>query len=97
MARTRYVVAYDIRNNRRLHQVHSTVKEFGYALQYSVFICDLDRGEKATLRAKLADVVNHAVDSIVFMELGDINSRGKECFEFMGVRSALPTGGSIIV
>nr|VTP00250.1 CRISPR-associated endoribonuclease Cas2 [Mycobacterium riyadhense] len=84
MKRIRYLIAYDIRDDRRLREVHAIAKKFGYALQYSVFICDLDQGEKYAMRLELGKAVNQAVDSVVFVNLGDPSSRGSECFEFMG-------------
>ena len=49
MSRRRYVVAYDIREPKRLRQVHSAMKAFGYPLQYSVFVCDLDGMERVSV------------------------------------------------
>jgi CRISPR-associated protein Cas2 len=97
--RTRYLIAYDIRDDRRLREVHSVAKKFGYALQYSVFICDLDQREKYAMRLELAKAVDHAVDSVVFVNLGDPSSRGTECFEFMGAggHADLPNGGALIL
>ncbi|WP_366526311.1 CRISPR-associated endonuclease Cas2 [Mycobacterium sp.] len=99
MKRVRYLVAYDIRDDRRLREVHTIAKKFGYALQYSVFICDLDEREKYGMRLELAHAVNHSVDSVVFVNLGEPNSRGAECFEFIGAngRADLPNGGPVIL
>ncbi|BCQ09470.1 CRISPR-associated endoribonuclease Cas2 [Mycobacterium heckeshornense] len=99
MKRIRYLVAYDIRDDRRLREVHSIAKKYGYALQYSVFICDLDEGEKYSMCLELGKAVNHAVDSLVFVNLGDPSSRGTECFEFIGAsgRVELPTRGPTII
>lgn len=99
MKRTRFLVAYDIRDDRRLREIHTVVKKFGYPLQYSVFICDLDQREKCAMRFELEQVVNHVEDSVVFVNLGDPSSRGNECFEFIGAgsRADLPTGGPVIL
>lgn len=91
------MVAYDIREPRRLRRVHSTMKEFGYALQYSVFICDLDAIEKVALREKIGKVMHQGQDSLAIIDLGDAASRGVECFEFMGVAGPLPPIGPRIV
>jgi len=95
--RRRYLVAYDIREPRRLRQVHSAMKGFGYPLQYSVFLCDLDASEKILLRHAVGDLINHHEDSLAIVDLGDPGRRGIECFEFMGVVSPLPAMGSQIV
>lgn len=100
MKRIRYLVAYDIRDDRRLREVHAIAKKFGYALQYSVFICDIDQGEKYAMRIELGQAINQAVDSVIFVNLGDPSSRGSECFEFMGAGgnvTDLPGGGPVIL
>ncbi len=97
MSRRRYIVAYDIRDPKRLRKVHSTMKAFGYALQYSVFICDLDRSEKLRLREALDKVIHHTADSVVLVDLGDPHVRGVECFEFMAQVPLLPRSGARIV
>lgn len=97
MARRRYLVAYDIREPKRLRDVHKTMKSFGYALQYSVFICDLDGSEKIHLRQALGEVIHHVLDSVILVDLGDAKVRGVECFEFMGTVHGLPRQGPRIL
>lgn len=97
VARRRYLVAYDIRESKRLREVHKTMKGFGYPLQYSVFICDLDAIEKIGLRQAVGERMNQREDSVVLVDLGDPGSRGIECFEFMGVGPPLPRAGPTIV
>ncbi|MEQ8716398.1 MAG: CRISPR-associated endonuclease Cas2 [Acidimicrobiales bacterium] len=96
--RTRFLVAYDIRDDGRLRQVAKCVEGYGNRLQYSVFLCDLSAVEMLRLRTELRDVIDHRVDSIAFVELGSPDSRGRHCFDFMGMRPQLPrTGGPTIV
>lgn len=95
MARRRYLVAYDISDDVRLRFVHTTAKAFGYALQYSVFLCDLDKVELVKLKWALGRVIHHGEDRVVIIDLGDADlSR----FEFMGVRPdlRLPSGPTIV-
>lgn len=95
--RRRYLVAYDIRDDVRLRRVHKTVKGFGWSMQYSVFICDLDPIELLDLRKRLGDEINHAVDSIAFIDLGEPHERGRQCFSFMGSSAPLPTAGPVVI
>jgi CRISPR-associated protein Cas2 len=90
MARRRYIVAYDIRDEKRLRGIHKTMKGFGYPLQYSVFVCDLNKSEKIQMKQSLGDLIHHTEDSIAVIDLGDPEVRGVECFEFMGVFHSLP-------
>jgi len=97
MERRRYLVAYDIREDSRLRQIHKAMKGFGYALQYSVFVCDLDAMEKGNMMVALADVINQKVDSIAIVDLGEATRRGMECFEFLGPNRGLPGSSARIV
>jgi CRISPR-associated protein Cas2 len=91
--RRRYLVAYDIRDSVRLRKVHSVVTGYGYPLQYSVFVCDLNKSEKISLMSDLRKVTDQRRDSVVFIDLGLPNERGTECFEFLGTRRRLPIDG----
>lgn len=73
------------------------MKSFGYRLQYSVFLCDLDVTEKVALRRELGAVINHRRDRVAIVDLGDSTTQGMDCFEFMGERAPLPHQGPTIV
>lgn len=95
--RRRYIVAYDIRDDVRLRRVHDVVRSYGSRLQYSVFLCDLSSVEKIGLWADLRPVMNHHVDSVMFVDLGPSSGRGTACFEFLGPAPELPREGPTIV
>ena len=95
--RTRYIVSYDISDAKRLRHVHKTVKGFGWPMQYSVFICDLDEVEMLILKREVGEIIHHGEDSVAFINLGPPSHRGRECFSFMGVRTELPTSGPTII
>lgn len=94
VARRRYLLAYDISEPARLRATHKTAKRYGYPLQYSLFVCDLDRTELVSLRWDIGKVINHAQDRVAIIDVGDA---GKVGFEFLGVRPVIPTGGPTIV
>lgn len=95
--RRRYLVAYDIREPRRLRHVFKTMKEYGEHLQYSVFLCDLDGVEKPGLLMHLGSILDHRVDSVVIVDLGEAVGRGALCFEFLGARLPLPDSTSATI
>lgn len=97
MDRRRYLVAYDICDAVRLRRVHKSMKGFGYPLQYSVFVCDLDASEKIALKIEILPIMDQRADSVVLVDLGDPQKRGLECFEFLGVSRSLPKHGPGIV
>jgi CRISPR-associated protein Cas2 len=50
LARRRYLVAYDIREDRRLRNVATCMEGYGERIQYSVFVCDLSDQEAVLMR-----------------------------------------------
>ncbi len=59
-----YVVAYDIRDARRLAKVHKRTIAVGLRLNYSVYAADLDGRAKAALVADLSRLIDPAVDDV---------------------------------
>ncbi|WP_420614236.1 CRISPR-associated endonuclease Cas2 [Candidatus Spongiisocius sp.] len=96
-SRRRYLVAYDIRDDKRLRLVYKTMKGYGWRMQYSVFICDLDRMELLSLKTDLGAIIHHAVDSIAMIDLGSPHERGSDCFQFMGAVHGMPDSGPVIL
>ena len=94
MARRRYLVAYDICDDRRLRQVCKTMEGHGDRLQYSVFVCDLNRTELIRLRATVERQMRLAEDSVVIVDLGGtVDAR----FTFLGRSRRLPATGPQII
>jgi CRISPR-associated protein Cas2 len=91
----RYLVGYDISDDKRLRLVHRCARRFGYPLQYSLFICDLGRIDLAKMKWELGELILHTVDRVVFIDLGD--PRHERQFDFLGVRPRLPTSGPTII
>jgi CRISPR-associated protein Cas2 len=95
--RKRYLVCYDIRDPTRLRRVHKTMKRFGWSMQYSVFVCDLDDREIYDLRGAIGSVMKHDVDSVALIDCGDPAERGRACFSFLGPIPDLPTAGPVVI
>ncbi len=70
MSRHRYLVCYDVREEKRLRRVHRTMLGYGDPLQYSVFLCDLSGVERVLMETSLRDVVNLREDSVLIVDLG---------------------------
>ncbi len=68
--RTRYLLAYDISNPRRLRRVHGVAIRFGYPLQYSVFVCDLDVVAFVALVDALRSEIHEREDRVSLFDLG---------------------------
>lgn len=92
--RRRYLIAYDIADPVRLRRVCKVMEGNGDRLQYSVFICDLARGELMMVRTKAEDQMVMSEDSIVIVDLGNVDAAR---FTFIGRRRPLPRSGPQIV
>ena len=84
MARTRYLVSYDIANPKRLRQVAKVCQSFGSRIQYSVFECPLDDLRLENLRAELTSIIHHEDDQILFVSLGQESSKSPFRIESLG-------------
>jgi CRISPR-associated protein Cas2 len=65
-----YVVAYDIASPRRWRRVFRIMEGYGEWLQLSVFQCRLNRRRQIELKLALAEVINHADDHVIILDLG---------------------------
>lgn len=89
--RSRYLVAYDIREPGRLRRVHEVVLDFGDMLQYSVYICDLTKLELSRLRVALRVVLHLDVDSVSIFDLGPARGRSATRVEHLGPTPGMPS------
>jgi CRISPR-associated protein Cas2 len=89
MSRRRYLLAYDIRDDRRLRAVANCVEGYGHRMQYSVFLCDLSPTELVYLRGDLEQVIRPSEDSIMLIDLG--REDNPSSIVFLGRHNRLPT------
>jgi CRISPR-associated protein Cas2 len=92
--RTRYLVMYDIRDQRRLRHVHAVVLDYGDFLQYSVYLCDLTRAELVGLRAALRREIHADLDTISIFDLGPPQGRTARAVEHLGRPPRMPEPGA---
>jgi CRISPR-associated protein Cas2 len=83
--RNRYLVTYDVCNERRLRRVFKKMKGFGLHLQLSVFECELSARELAVMTSALDPLLNHALDQVLIADLGPADGRGGECVRSLGL------------
>jgi CRISPR-associated protein Cas2 len=95
MARRRYLVAYDIRDDRRLRNVASCMEGYGTRIQYSVFICDLSDQEAVLMRGDVEIRMKHSEDSVMIIDLGRAGDSSR--FLFLGHHEKLPASSAVIV
>jgi CRISPR-associated protein Cas2 len=83
--RTSYLVCYDIANDKRLHQVFKTCKNYGDHLQYSVFECDLNPTEFLRMQQELMEIISCTRDQVLFIALGPSETRGDRVITALGM------------
>lgn len=95
MARRRFLIAYDIRDDKRLRAVAGCVEGYGARIQYSVFIGDLSVREKILMRGDIERLIKHTEDSVMIIDLGPAEDVSR--FLFLGRREPLPRSGPVVV
>ena len=79
-----FLVAYDVVDDKLRTRLHKKLKGYGEALQYSLFQCRLTPSERLTLRSETWDLINHATDRILLIDLGPEDGRGMLSMESWG-------------
>ncbi len=95
MARRRYLVAYDIRDDRRLRSIAGCMEGYGERIQYSVFICDLSDREMIGMRTDVEALMKMTEDSVMVIDLGQAGDSSR--FLFLGHHDKLPSSTAVVI
>ena len=95
MARRRYLVAYDIRDDRRLRSIAGCMESYGTRIQYSVFVCDLSDREMILMRGDVEALMKKSEDSVMVVDLGQAGDSSR--FLFLGHHEKLPSSTAVII
>jgi CRISPR-associated protein Cas2 len=79
-----YIVTYDICDPKRLRRVFKTMKGFGEHMQLSVFQCDLPEMDLVRMRLALSEIIHHAEDQVLIIDLGPTEGRPIKSIESLG-------------
>ena len=82
--RQTYIVSYDVCDPKRLRKVFKLLRGWGDHLQYSVFRCELNHRELVELRTKLAKLIHHDEDQVMFVDVGPVEGRGSTSMSAIG-------------
>ena len=85
-AARRYLVAYDISDNRRRLRVSTRLSSYGDRIQYSVFVVDGRPAKLVRLRAALERLIDPASDSVLICDLGAASGDLERRFDIIGRR-----------
>ena len=95
--RQTYVVTYDVSDPKRLRQVFKTMKGYGDHIQLSVFRCELTHRALVELRAKLAGIIHHGEDQVLFVDIGPEDGRGSTSIASIGRAYKTPERSALVV
>ena len=88
------VSTMDAAGRRRLQRVARACLDFGQRAQNSVFECQVDPAQFATLKKRLLDIVNLKEDSVRFYSLG---KNWRRRVEHYGTKPTADLEGPLIV
>jgi len=95
--RNKYLVSYDISDEKRLNRVFNKMKGYGEPIQYSVFICNLSLKEKVMMISALKEIINNREDSIIIIEIGSSDKNTNDLIELIGKITDIPERKNIII
>jgi CRISPR-associated protein Cas2 len=82
--RNRYLIAYDVSDDKRRTAIFKTLMGNGDHVQFSVFLCQLSDLELARLKGNLCESVNVRQDQVVILDLGPADSDLASRLECLG-------------
>ena len=65
----KYLIAYDIENNKRRKKVSDELEAYGYRVNFSVFECELNKTKMKKLVEKLEELIDKKIDSLRFYHI----------------------------
>lgn len=94
--RRRYVITYDIADDRRRDRVFRTLQAYADHVQFSVFVAALTTRELINLRMKLRGHLNDAMDQVLIIDLGREDTVPADPFDVLGKPYQPPTRTAIV-
>ena len=89
-----YIVSYDIKSEVRLKKVANICLDYGFRVQYSVFLMDLDEKYRNTFISEVKNVISLSEDKIIMIPI--CNGCRKSIFT-LGHDSALEIPDAVII
>ncbi len=95
--RQAFIVTYDISNAGRWRKVYDLMCGYGQWIQLSVFRCELSDRERVELRHELEQVINHAADQVLFVDIGPADGGAGKAITALGRPFIKDDGGPVVV
>ncbi len=81
--RNRYLLCYDVCDDRRLRRTARLAEAWGRRIEFSVFICDLDGVERARFEHALGEVLHRHEDRAFLVDLGPAGPSSTKRFRWL--------------
>lgn len=95
--RSLFLVAYDVRDPRRLRRIHKKLSGFGETLQFSIFQCELTYAEKLLMVGEVSEIIHHMEDRVLIVNMGRRRGRAGRVMEVLGGQQLPPGSGPMII
>jgi CRISPR-associated protein Cas2 len=96
MPRRNYLVSYDISDDKRRNNVFRLLNDNGDHVQFSVFICELNRRELVELKTQLKEAIHTHQDQVLILDMGDAGQAMEKALETLG-RAYEPPVRTIVI
>lgn len=93
----RYLVAYDVPDDRRRTRLAKAISGFGDRVQFSVFVVDASPTRLQRLQLRLEGLMNDDEDSVLICDLGQLSSGIEKRFRYLGQARPITDSSSFIV
>ena len=94
--RKRYLIAYDVADDKRRNAIFKALMGNGDHVQFSVFLCSLNQVELERLKGSLQEHVNVRQDQVVILDLGPADSELAARLECIG-KSYTPPARVLVI
>ncbi|BBX73995.1 CRISPR-associated endonuclease Cas2 [Mycobacterium shinjukuense] len=92
----RFLIAYDIPDDRRRDRLAKRLERHGDRVQYSVFVVDASPARIARLKNEISTIIVTALDSVLLCDLGLVQNVDHGRFAFIGRSRPIMTSGPIV-
>jgi len=94
--RKRYLITYDLSDDKRRTAIFKTLMGNGDHVQFSVFLCELNGVELARLKGTIGQAINHRQDQAIILDMGPAESAVDSTLECIGKAYAPPARVTVI-
>lgn len=92
-----FLVCYDIRDPKRLRQVHKICRGYGETWQYSIFFCVIKPIDRVRMQTELEQVMNQHEDQILIIDLGANEDAARSAAVAIGQPMSEPLEGTVVI